>query len=161
MTSGFQGHQSLAEELKYPAGSIRPAMEGRIINVRRLVALDITLHGPRFILAEFGIGTPAIFIVGFLAYEGGDPFHLGLYLLLSGFNYIPLLAYAIVIVRRGAANQEVESELARNRHYVRKYSIQQLLIFIPFSVVLLAVVQILRHEPPEGADALEGDLEKK
>ena len=52
-------------------------MEGRLINVRRLVALDITLHGPRFIAIEFGLGTPAIIAVGiFLAVRG--PFLLGL-----------------------------------------------------------------------------------
>lgn len=66
-------------------------MEGGIINVRKLVALDITLHGSRFILAEFGIGTPAIIAVWlFLAVTG--PLVLGIYILLTGTNYLPLLA---------------------------------------------------------------------
>ena len=118
-------------------------MEGRIINVRRLVALDINLHGYRFILVEFGIGTPAIFAIGVLAMEGGNPFFLGTYLILTGVNYIPLLAYAIVIARRRSAQTEVAAELTRDKHYVRKYSIQQLLIFVPFAVLLLAGWQAL------------------
>ncbi len=32
--------------------------EGKLFNVRRLVALDMGLHGPRFILIEFGLGVP-------------------------------------------------------------------------------------------------------
>jgi hypothetical protein len=76
-------------------------VEGRLINVRRLVSLDITLHGERFILAEFGIGTPVILAVGlYLAAVG--PLLLGLYLFLTGINYVPLLGYAIVTVRHHA-----------------------------------------------------------
>jgi hypothetical protein len=29
---------------------------GRVINVRKLAALDIVFHGPKFILIEFGLG---------------------------------------------------------------------------------------------------------
>ena len=29
--------------------------EGRLVNIRKLVALDITLHGSWFIIIEFGI----------------------------------------------------------------------------------------------------------
>jgi hypothetical protein len=63
-------------------------VEGRVIIVRKLVALDITLHGPRFIMIEFGVGTPAILAVGgFLAATG--QLVLGLYLLFTGINYAP------------------------------------------------------------------------
>jgi hypothetical protein len=121
-------------------------VEGRIINVRKLVALDITLHGPRFILAEFGVGTPVILGVGLLLLEYGDPEFLGLYLLLTGVNYLPLLAYAVMISRAGTARMEVEDDLARDKHYVRKYSVQQLLIFVPFAILLLAAIQQLRNQ---------------
>ena len=115
-------------------------MEGRVINVRKLVALDITLHGPRFIMIEFGVGTPAILVVGgFLAATG--QLVLGFYLLLTGINYVPLLVYAMSIVRRGSATGEVAEGLSQDRHYVRKYSTQQLLIFVPFAVILLAAAQ--------------------
>ncbi|MDA4115004.1 MAG: hypothetical protein OK442_00440 [Thaumarchaeota archaeon] len=124
-------------------------MEGRVINARRLVALDIRLHGPRFIMPEFGLGTPAILAVGgYLALTG--QLVLGLYLFLTGVNYVPLVVYAVLIVRAGLATREVADELSRDRHYVRKYSTQQLLIFIPFAVVLLAAAQELDRRPRAG-----------
>jgi len=117
-------------------------VEGRVINVRKLVALDITLHGPRFIMVEFGVGTPAILAVGgYLAATG--QLVLGVYLLLTGINYIPLLIYVVLIVRGGTAAEEVAGGLSQDRHYVRKYSTQQLLIFVPFAVILLTVFQEL------------------
>ena len=120
-------------------------VEGRLINVRRLVSLDIVLHGERFILAEFGIGTPALFIIGFSLTMYGLSLP-GLYFLLTGVNYLPLLAYAIVITRRHSAKSDVETEMSSDRHYVRKYSVQQLLLFLPLVVAFLASAQFLRKE---------------
>ncbi|MDA4124836.1 MAG: hypothetical protein OK438_05245 [Thaumarchaeota archaeon] len=117
-------------------------MEGRLVNVRRLVALDITLHGPRFIMAEFGIGTPAIIAVGTTLTLSG-PLILGIYLVLTGVNYLPLLIYTVVIVRKDSAQAEVAEDLARNKHLVRKYSVQQFLLFLPLVVFLMAVWQEL------------------
>jgi len=119
-------------------------VEGRVINVRKLVALDITLHGPRFIMIEFGAGTPAILAVGGFLAATGQPI-LGVYLLLTGINYIPLLVYAVLIARAGTARDEVDEGLSQDKHYVRKYSTQQLLIFVPFAVILLAAAQELRR----------------
>jgi len=93
-------------------------------------------------LIEFGVGTPAILAVGGYLAATGQPV-LGVYLLLTGINYIPLLIHAVLIVREGTAAQEVAGGLARDKHYVRKYSTQQLLIFVPFAVILLAVFQEL------------------
>jgi hypothetical protein len=119
------------------------AVEGQLINIRKLVALDITLHGSRFILFEFGVGTPAIILIGSSIMLMDRLFILGLYLLLTGINYVPLLLYAIVISRKGSAKSEVEYGLAHDKHYVRKYSLQQVIIFIPLSVLLIAVAQEL------------------
>ena len=126
----------------YPSGS------GGLIVVRKLVALDITLHGPRFILAEFGIGTPAIFAFGLWLAFGEIESLLGVYLVLTGINYVPLLVYTIIIVRSGTARKEVEYGLAHERHYIRRYSTQQLLIFVPLAVLLLAIAQELRETKP-------------
>ena len=131
-------------------------MEGRIINVRKLVALDITLHGPRFILIEFGVGTPAILAVGgYLA--ATSQLVLGVYLLLTGINYVPLLGYALLLARRGTAAEEVADGLSQDKHYVRKYSTQQILIFVPLAVVLLAIFQSgpnPERSSPEAQDSL-------
>jgi hypothetical protein len=56
------------------------------------------------------------------------------------------LTYAIIAVRHGTSKQDVEADLTRDRHYVRKYSIQQFLIFIPFAIILLAIEQKLKSE---------------
>ena len=126
-------------------------MEGRLINVRKLVSLDIVLHGPRFILLEFGVGTPAILVIGLIVLLQGDPYFLGWYLILTGVNYVPLLGYAIVAVRRGTALKDVEDDMAQDRHYVRKYSIQQFLLFIPFSMLVLTLGDIRdRRASPNG-----------
>lgn len=117
--------------------------EGGIINVRKLVALDITLHGTKFILVEFGIGTPVIIAVGLWLTIGGQ-FLLGLYLFLTGLNYVPLLFYAIVIVLARSAESEVAYGPAHDRHYNRRYSTQQLIIFIPLAVLILALYQYAR-----------------
>lgn len=122
-------------------------MEGRVINVRRLVALDISLHGPRFIMVEFGVGTPAIIAFGLFVIHTG-PQILGAYVLLTGINYVPLLTYAVVIVRKGSAAKEIEAGMAKDRHYVRKYSTQQLMIFVPLLILLLALEQELTKDTP-------------
>ena len=113
--------------------------------VRKLVALDIVLHGPRFIMIEFGVGTPAMLAVGLWLMSGSLAYALGLYLLLAGLNYIPLLIYAVLIVRGGSARRETEYGLSHDRHYVRKYSTQQLLLFVPLAVLVLAIAQELRQ----------------
>jgi hypothetical protein len=129
-------------------------VEGRLINVRKLVSLDIVLHGPRFILLEFGIGTPAILVFGLVVLLQGDPYFLGWYLILTGVNYIPLLGYAILAVRRGTAMRDVEADMARDRHYVRRYSTQQFLIFIPFSMLALTLWDVRERRASIGAASL-------
>lgn len=74
---------------------------------------------------------------------------LGVYLLLTGVNYIPLLIHAVLIVRGGTAAEEVAGELSKDKHYVRKYSAQQLLIFVPFALILLSGFQELTE--PKGS----------
>ncbi len=116
-----------------------------MISVRKLVALDIFLHGPRFIMIEFGVGTPGIIVLGLLVAHAGQQ-ALGAYLVLTGLNYIPLLAYAITIARTGTASKEIAEGMTSDSHYVRRYSTQQLIIFIPLAVVRLALWQELNKE---------------
>lgn len=117
--------------------------EGRLIEVRKLVALDITLHGSLFIMIEFGVSTSIIVAFGLWLMFATNVFILGLYVFLTGLNYLPLLIYAVVIVRAGTAKNEVEYGLTHCEHYNRKYSIQQFLIFVPLLVLLLATIQEL------------------
>jgi len=127
-------------------------VEGRVINVRRLVALDISLHGPRFIMTEFGVGTPAIIAFGRFVIHSGRQV-LGAYVLLTGINYVPLLIYAAAIVRAGSAAKEIEAGMDSDRHCVRKYSTQQLMIFVPPLVLFLAVKQELTKQTRAAASS--------
>lgn len=126
--------------------------EGRLIEVRKLVALDITLHGSLFIMMEFGLSTPIIVVFGLWLMLASSVFILGLYVFLTGLNYLPLLIYAVVIVRGGTAKNEVEYGLTHYEHYNRKYSIHQFLIFVPLFVLLLAIIQELKRpkQPSQG-----------
>ena len=117
------------------------AQEGRLFNVRRLVALDMGLHGPTPIHVEYGLGVPVAMILGvFLALQGLFPF--GAYVFTLGVNYLPLLAYAVSL--RNDYGDVVDMGDPGVGPLNRKYSTQQFLIFVPFSVVALAVVQWFR-----------------
>jgi hypothetical protein len=63
---------------------------------------------------------------------------------LTGIKYVPLLFYAIVIDRSGSTQRIVKQDLAPNNHYIRKYSLQQLIIFIPLFILLIAIVQEIK-----------------
>jgi hypothetical protein len=73
-----------------------------MINVRRLAALDLQFLGPKIILTEFGLGVLGPIALGILTMRAGlHRFHsarmmaFGVYLLLLGINYVPLLLHAI------------------------------------------------------------------
>ncbi|MDE1860962.1 MAG: hypothetical protein KGH72_04580 [Candidatus Micrarchaeota archaeon] len=110
---------------------------GGFFPVRKVVALDIYLHGYTFILLEFGLGTPLLFLFGFWTMSYSNL--LGLYLITLGLNYLPLLLYAVDMKLKGSAMNEGKSEVSRNR----EYSIRQFILFIPLSTLLLAVHQEL------------------
>ncbi len=126
-----------------------------IINIRKLAALDLVFHGPRRILAEFagtvvvsgGLGMYSLF--AFIR----NPNHplltiiIGLVLSWIALNYVPLLLYAISVVRSKSAQQEVAFELEHKDIYARKYTLQSLwLLLLPLAVPILSLVQeIQKH----------------
>ena len=126
-----------------------------VINVRKLAALDIVFHGPGLILAEFAFGIALCATFGLWSLLG--PIHsvlivaIGCYLLGVALNYVPLLLYAISIVRRKSARQEVAFELAHKDASARKYTLQTtVLLLIPLVVALLAVYQEVRRRSQSG-----------
>ncbi len=112
--------------------------EGKLFNVRRLVALDMGLHGPRFILIEFGLGVPVPMILGISLVLQGF-FLFGAYIFTLGINCVPFLVYAITL--RKSYGDVVDIGDPETKKLNRKYSIQQFLIFIPFFSIVLAVIQ--------------------
>ena len=122
----------------------------RFINVRKLAALDIVFHGPKLILAEFAFGVVLCAALGLwsLLSHIHSPFMIiiGCFFLWVALNYVPLLLYALSIVRRKSAQQEVAFELAHKDLYVRKYMLQTfILLLVPLIPALLAVYQELHH----------------
>jgi len=122
------------------------------INIRKLAALDIAFHGPRFILAEFALGVAGCaaggaFSISVFYHTASHPLLaaiLGFALLWVALNYVPLLLYAISIVRRKSAELEVAFELEHKDIYARKYTFQSPLLLLPLVVPILAIVQEVR-----------------
>lgn len=117
-------------------------MEGRLFNVRRLVALDMGLHGPTFILTEFGLGVLIPLILGWSLIARGF-LVFGAYIVTLGINYVPALIYAVAL--RKSYGEVVDMKDPGIGKLNRKYSVHQFLIFIPFFVVVLAIIQRFRE----------------
>ena len=113
------------------------------LNVRKLVALDMTFLGTRVIVAEYALGVILGLAIGILSVLRGV-YLLGVPLLWIGLNYVPLFLHSVDLARRGTARQEVAAELDDPRK-ARSYSYRQVWILVPFAVVLLALAQ--RRDP--------------
>jgi uncharacterized membrane protein len=126
------------------------------INIRKLAALDIVWHGPKLILAEFLLtvglgGALAVFSLSFFIRTSTHPLFaliLSLVFLWVALNYVPLLLYALHFARHKNAELEVAFELAHKERYARKYQLQSLLLFVPFVVPILTIVQEWQKHSP-------------
>ena len=124
-----------------------------VINIRKLAALDIAFHGPKFILIEFALGVFGCAALGLFSLYFGllhGPNHslfatiMGCFLLWIALNYVPLLFYAMSIVRHKSAQQEVAYELERRDKYAGKYMRQSTFLLIPLAIPVLATYQELQ-----------------
>ena len=115
----------------------------RVIEIRKLAAVDLAWLGARIIVPEYVLGVAAPLAFGLVSLAGGLPsgswFQIvfGLWLLGIGVNYAPLLLYALAIVRAGAVEAEGRPEIVR----ARRYGTQQVVILVPLLVVALAILQ--------------------
>jgi hypothetical protein len=139
-----------SEQAPDPSEGVGSPPQERIMNVRKMVAIDLFIHGKRFILIEFGVGTPFMLALGaFIVWRASALTDgalvgytlLGVYLFSLACNYLPLLLYAIALVRRGDAAAVVRYEAAHLAKYAPWYGKQQMLLFIPFLVLALALWQ--------------------
>ena len=119
------------------------------INIRKLVALDICIHGRWIILTEFAFGVIASGILGvyslYTFFNNPDsPFFLLLISIVLAWitiNYIPMLLYAISIMRHKSASREATFEPIHREQSMKKYAIQSALLLLPLVVPILAVYQ--------------------
>jgi hypothetical protein len=115
------------------------------MNVKRLAAIDMygtrgSTRRRRIILAEFVLGvfvTVAfgVWLVSRSPGPGGLAF--GFWVIGAGLNYAPLAVYAIGLSRSGALDAELAGVATGPE--LRRYSVLQLWIFVPLSLVVLAV----------------------
>jgi hypothetical protein len=136
----------------------RDTTDSGFINVQKLAALDMVLHGTKLILAECvftvligcALGGFIVYVQLVLAGSARSPWLLlfGVYMILIGLNYVPLLLYAIGIARRGNARDVIARDLERKDAFVRKYSLRQLVLLLPLVIPILAITQELRKPAP-------------
>jgi hypothetical protein len=118
----------------------------RIIDIRTLAALDMAGLGAVVILVEYFLGIVLPFGLGLVSLRQGgvpttDPVSwpgiLGLWLLAISANYVPLFLYAVRLKRTNRVDIEGRPAMAN----ARRYGLQQIIILLPFAVVLLALLQ--------------------
>jgi hypothetical protein len=117
----------------------------RLIEIRKLAAIDMAWLGPKVILAEYAFGVLLPLALGMITLystlSSSNPFTwqtiLGAWLISIAANYVPLFFYALSIARAGTLKIEGEPEL---RH-ARRYGVQQVIILIPFLVMVIAFIQ--------------------
>jgi len=119
----------------------------KLIEMRKLVAVDMVLHGRLFILVEFAVGVLLALGLGvfFLRISlSSSPLIWKVLLVLFGLwscgiaaNYTPLFLYAVSIAKSGTVKAEGKPELP----LVHRYNVQQFVIFIPFLVAIVAIAQ--------------------
>jgi hypothetical protein len=130
------------------------------MTVRRLAAIDMygtrgTALRRRIILAEFVVGVIAMVAFGawlLTASAGLAGRAIGVWAIGAGLNYAPLALHAIMLRRPGALDAEL-SGVDTGRE-LRRYSVLQLWIFVPLSLVAVEARDWLsrrasRSSPPD------------
>ena len=126
------------------------------VNVRRLAALDMygtsgSARWRRLIRAEFIIGVVGCGLLGVLTLASGSGWTilLGIWLVATGMNYVPLAISAQALSRPGALEAElVGVNLPRE---LRQAGVRQLWMLVLFAVVVAATAQAWSgHRPSMG-----------
>jgi hypothetical protein len=117
----------------------------RLIEVRKLAAVDMAWLGSRLIVTEYALGVVLPLALGLLSLVRGlgeaEPANwqvgFGIWLVTIAANYVPLFLYALAMARAGTVQEEGLPEM----QHARRYSIQQVMILVPLFVVGLALIQ--------------------
>ncbi|MGC4868924.1 hypothetical protein ACLQ3B_26190 [Micromonospora sp. DT53] len=120
-----------------------------VMNVRRLAAIDMygsrgTTRRRRIILAEFLVGVVLMVTWGIWLLSSSNGLGtraFGLWLTGAGLNYAPLSIYAIALTRRGALDAELAGVDTDGE--LRRYTVLQLWVFVPLSLVVFTIRDIL------------------
>jgi len=119
-----------------------------MIQVRKLVAVELTFLGPKVVLAEYGFAVVVGALLGLLSLRVAVwrthatwQVLLGIYLLFLALTYGVLLAEAIAMARRGDCREELGDELEDTGAAMRKYRRQSFWILVPMAVPVAWVLQ--------------------
>ena len=112
-----------------------------------LAAQNINLHGSKPMLFSLGATTIVTVLAGSWLQTIPNLINIivGLYVFLVGTNLLVLLVYSVIISVLGSAKYEVPQEAASDNEFKRKYQIQQLLILVPFAILLAFLIQEIRR----------------
>lgn len=116
-----------------------------MLDLRKLAAADMALHGARFAIAEFAVGFLLTAVLGSLSLLGGRSGAqkvLGAYLLFIALNYLTLLALSVKIRTHDSA-ERVVADLLNDRPALIRLSKQSLLLLIPILPLIQPLLQIL------------------
>lgn len=116
-----------------------------LLDVRRLAALDMwgaagTRRRRHLIRAEFFLGVVVCIGLGvvLLVTVGGWTIVVGIWLIGTGINYLPLAWEAQSLSRPGALEEELRGiELRRE---FRRANVQQFWLFVPLALVVFALI---------------------
>jgi len=121
----------------------------RVLDARKLVAVDVVFLSPKVIITEFMVGVFLSAALGIFvlvrAQRSLAQICLGVYFISLTINYVPMLIYAIVITRANSARRELGSELHNKHLAMAKYRRQSLWLLVPLAVPLAAFSQSQKH----------------
>lgn len=112
-----------------------------MIDPRKLAAVDVAFLGSKIILTEFATGVLGPILLGILTLRKSHSTSgmiFGVYLLLIGVNYVPMLIHAISVVKNGTARDEIANELEDKQTLFRKYRKQSLYLLVPLAPLIAA-----------------------
>jgi Ca2+/Na+ antiporter len=118
-----------------------------MIQVRKLVAIELAFLRPKFVLAEYAIAVAGGVFLGVLSLRvalmrthATWQILLGIYLFFLALNYAVLLGYAIAMARRGDAREEIADELDDKTAAFRKYRRQSLWLLVPLAAPIASIM---------------------
>ena len=118
-----------------------------MIDIRKMAAVDMAWLGTRVIVVEYALGVVLPFILGLLSLRSGLAGEstwqliMGIWLMAIAANYTPLFVYSVLIAKAGTVKEEGQPEIA----HAKCYGVQQLILLVPFLVVVVAIVQELER----------------
>lgn len=113
----------------------------KIIQIKKLAAVDMIWIGSRIAIPEYLLGIILPLGLSVFSFYKGQTI-MGIWLISIAANYVPLFIYAVNLKLTNKVEIVGRPEIA----YAKKYGTQQIIILIPFLVVILAILQKMSNK---------------